>query len=109
MRLQESLADWPLRFPPRILSWHPAYQRVPQPPSLPEGHRAMHARRQLVWLAISLFLPTSASAQSTAPLLLREPGLSATEICFSYGGDLWTVPRTGGTAHRLTASPVRPR
>jgi tricorn protease len=51
-----------------------------------------------------LLLPLAARAQNSPPLLLREPGLSATEICFSFAGDLWTVPRAGGTAHRLTAS-----
>src|SRR6476659_5843268 len=57
-------------------------------------------------ILISTFvMSSSAPAQEHAPLLLREPALSASEICFSFAGDLWTVPRTGGTAHRLTASP----
>ncbi|HSR98875.1 MAG TPA: hypothetical protein VLM79_17580, partial [Kofleriaceae bacterium] len=46
------------------------------------------------------------------PLLLREPTVSATQICFSYAGDLWIVDRKGGDARRLTtdvgieASPI---
>lgn len=44
-----------------------------------------------------------ARAQHTA-LLFREPAVSATQICFSYGGDIWLVPRAGGAAHRLTSS-----
>jgi tricorn protease len=55
--------------------------------------------------ALSLAVASSLSAQGDAPLLLRSPALSATEICFSFAGDLWTVPRGGGTASRLTASP----
>ena len=39
------------------------------------------------------------------PLLMRHPTLSATSIVFSYAGDLWTVPRAGGEAHRLTSAP----
>jgi tricorn protease len=35
------------------------------------------------------------------PLLLRDPTLSATQIAFSYGGDIWIVARAGGQAHRL--------
>ncbi len=35
----------------------------------------------------------------------RNPALSATTIVFEYGGDLWTVPRTGGQAARLTTGP----
>lgn len=47
----------------------------------------------------------AAHAQSDRPLLLRQPTLSRTEICFVYGDDLWTVPREGGEATRLTAGP----
>src|SRR5437764_5481212 len=41
----------------------------------------------------------------TRHLLLRKPALSATQIVFSYAGDLWSVPRAGGDAKRLTAGP----
>ena len=36
------------------------------------------------------------------PLLLQHPTISATQIAFVYGGDLWTVSRDGGVAQRLT-------
>lgn len=44
-------------------------------------------------------------AQGQAPLLLQQPALSQTQIVFHYAGDLWTVPRAGGEAVRLTAAP----
>jgi tricorn protease len=44
-------------------------------------------------------------AQDTAPRLFTSPDVSATQICFTHAGDIWLVPRAGGTAHRLTASP----
>ncbi|MGH8151123.1 MAG: S41 family peptidase [Rhodanobacteraceae bacterium] len=34
-------------------------------------------------------------------LLLRYPTMSKTTIAFEYGGELWTVPRTGGQAQLL--------
>ena len=55
---------------------------------------------------LGLLLPTKwAAAQAEAPRLLRQPALSATQICFSFAGDIWLVPRAGGSAHRLTADP----
>lgn len=39
------------------------------------------------------------------PLLMRSPTLSATSIVFQFAGDLWSVPRNGGQAKRLTNSP----
>jgi tricorn protease len=36
-----------------------------------------------------------------APLLLQDPTISRTQIAFTYGGDIWTVPRGGGAAKRL--------
>ena len=52
-----------------------------------------------------LLLPARTAAQAEAPLLLREPALSATSICFTFAEDIWVVPRAGGEARRLTASP----
>src|SRR3984893_10142062 len=37
-----------------------------------------------------------------APLLVHAPTLSRTQIVFSYGGYLWSVPREGGEARQLT-------
>jgi len=51
-----------------------------------------------------LAAPTPIYAQSEGPLLFRQPGLSATDICFTFAGDIWIVSRTGGVARRLTAS-----
>ncbi len=50
-------------------------------------------------------------AFEAGPLLVREPTVNATDIVFSFSGDLWRVSRSGGQAVRLTSSPgseVRP-
>jgi tricorn protease len=60
-----------------------------------------------------LLLPlvVMASAQTSGfdpgpnPLLMRHPSLSASKIVFQFAGDLWTVPRQGGDATRLTSAP----
>jgi len=39
------------------------------------------------------------------PLLLRDPTMNRTTIVFRYAGDLWSAPREGGDARRLTTSP----
>ena len=36
-------------------------------------------------------------------LLLQKPTLNKTHIVFAYAGDLWSVPREGGDAVRLTS------
>ncbi len=54
--------------------------------------------------ALSLSLSPAVLAQSSH-LLLRKPALSRTQIVFSFAGDLWSVPRAGGEAIRLTTSP----
>ncbi len=47
--------------------------------------------------------PTASSAQPPASAaILQQPAISANLIAFVYGGDLWTVPRAGGRATRLT-------
>lgn len=52
-------------------------------------------------------LPADDAAAGTPPLLLRSPALSADAIAFEFAGDLWTVPREGGEAARLTSAPGR--
>jgi tricorn protease len=42
-------------------------------------------------------------AQTSPPLLLRNPSLSADKIAFLYADDVWTVSRQGGEARRLTS------
>jgi tricorn protease len=49
-------------------------------------------------------LPRVARAQAEPPYLFQNPGLSATQICFTFAGDIWLAPRAGGVAHRLTGS-----
>ena len=44
-----------------------------------------------------------AAAQVDARML-REPTVSATQIAFIYGGDIWIMPKAGGTAQRLTTA-----
>jgi tricorn protease len=58
----------------------------------------------LVPLALLSWSPRSTSAQDTR--LLRQPTLSATQVAFAYGGDLWIADRSGGIARRLTSTPA---
>ena len=57
------------------------------------------------FLSMLLVTCLGAFAAPAATLLLRNPTLSRTSIVFSYAGDLWSVPREGGEARRLTAGP----
>lgn len=59
-------------------------------------------RVAVLWMLLSLPL-MRAFAQSGKPFLFQKPSLSATEIVFSFAGDLWIVPRAGGDARRLTS------
>jgi tricorn protease len=43
------------------------------------------------------------AAFAATPLLLRNPSISATKVAFVYAGDIWTAPRDGGEAQRLTS------
>ena len=41
------------------------------------------------------------------PLLLQQPALSKTDIAFAFAGEIWTVPRDGGTARRIVTGQLR--
>ena len=57
----------------------------------------------LLCVIFLLFAPAMKGDSTSAPMLLRKPAVSRTQIAFSYGGDLWIVGRTGGEARRLTS------
>ena len=61
--------------------------------------RRVFSTAAIVCLASTFLL----AATSDAPLLLRFPTVSKTQIVFNYAGDLWIVSREGGDAHRLTS------
>ena len=60
--------------------------------------------RSLLLLVILHFVaaPLLNAQSASAPLLLRKPTVSRTEVAFSYAGDIWIANRDGGEARRLT-------
>ncbi len=58
--------------------------------------------RALRLAALLALVTAPASAQTR---LLRFPDIHDRQVVFTYAGDLWTAPATGGTAARLTAHP----
>lgn len=67
-------------------------------------HPAFHARFAGLVCVLTVLSAASLSAQGAR--LLREPTVSATQVAFEYGGDLWVVSRQGGEAVRLTSTPA---
>src|SRR5437868_15010971 len=57
---------------------------------------------RFVWVLCLFMAATICAAQDNSLLLLQKPALSRTQIIFVYAGDLWSVPREGGDAKRLT-------
>jgi tricorn protease len=47
--------------------------------------------------------PATAATLNEDARLLRFPDIHGDTVVFSYGGDLWTVPVSGGSARRLTS------
>src|SRR5205809_152527 len=60
-----------------------------------------HAALSVLCLLVSA---SAASAQVDARML-QNPDVSKTQIVFSYAGDLWVVPKAGGTALKLSSPP----
>lgn len=67
----------------------------------------MHlAHRRAAGAVISaLILAAIASPGLAQTRLLRFPAIHDNRVVFTYGGDLWLAPASGGTATRLTAHP----
>ena len=56
----------------------------------------------IIWIAAGL--STNLAAQATGGTrMLRTPTVSSTQIAFAYAQNIWVVPRSGGTARRVTS------
>jgi tricorn protease len=53
-------------------------------------------------ILVLLIAAVSTSAQNETATLFRQPTVNRTDVVFSYAGDLWIVPKSGGDAKRLT-------
>lgn len=65
----------------------------------------MRAVRKFIKPFFGLFLfiiHVQGYAQGTR--LLRQPAISATQIAFAYGGDIWVTQKAGGDARRITST-----
>ncbi|UCD25661.1 MAG: PD40 domain-containing protein, partial [Gemmatimonadota bacterium] len=62
-------------------------------------------KRAILALLLLLFASASWSAATAQTKLLRFPDIHGDRVVFTYAGDLWLAPATGGTAVRLTAHP----
>ena len=60
-------------------------------------------RINIALLAVSLMLSAAAASAQVDARMFRYPAVSATQIAFVYAGDIWLVPKTGGTAIRLSS------
>src|SRR4026209_647998 len=60
--------------------------------------------RVVALCALATLSSTLALAQIDARMF-RQPAVSKDQIAFVYAGDIWLVPKKGGTAVRLTSSP----
>jgi len=60
---------------------------------------------RLLSTALGFTLVAAAGGLEAQTRLLRFPDVCGDKVAFTYGGDLWTAPATGGTASRLTAHP----
>ena len=56
----------------------------------------------LFTVAAVIQVPAQSPKESSDHHIFQRPALSKDLICFAYADDLWTVPRAGGKAERLT-------
>ena len=73
-------------------------------PNLNSPLNAGTGARLFSLLFLLVFFRPTVNAQGTR--LLRQPSLSATQLAFEYGGDIWVVDKNGGEARRITSTPA---
>jgi tricorn protease len=69
------------------------------------ARQAVALRRLVLLLLLVINSSTSAQNLPNTTRLLRFPATNDRQIVFCYAGELYTVPKDGGTARRLTSGP----
>ena len=64
--------------------------------------RSIHCSAMVLLFASTLAICPNELQAAAKPHIYQHPALSKDLIAFGYAGDLWTVPREGGRASRLT-------
>ena len=59
--------------------------------------------KKILFCLAAVLVALGARAKEDEARLLRFPATNGNEIVFTYAGDLWSVPVTGGQARRLTS------
>jgi len=59
--------------------------------------------RKLYYSLLLLLLPLAFSAKAEEARLLRFPATNGEKVVFTYAGDLYSVPLSGGLATKLTS------
>ena len=62
--------------------------------------------REMRYIALAAILALVPAAPASAQIdarMFRYPAISADKIAFVYAGDIWLVPKAGGTASRLSS------
>lgn len=64
--------------------------------------------KKIITALLSVTALSAIAASTSTPLWMRYPAISpdGKTIAFSYQGDIYTVPSTGGTARQLTTNPA---
>ena len=60
-------------------------------------------KKQFLFSLLALSVATGVKAEGDEARLLRFPATNGTDVVFTYAGDLYTAPLTGGEARRLTS------
>src|SRR5262249_32199607 len=83
----------------------PAGQGIPGDCVLDLRLRAEYSDLDMRYLTFALLTLASCLPAASETKLLRYPDISRDSVVFVYAGDLWTAPRAGGSARRLTSAP----
>jgi tricorn protease len=68
----------------------------------------MNARKLFSTTAAMLLGVTSIASAQAQPIVAQKPTMSATQVAFTMGGEVWLVDRAGGAARRVTSGAQAP-